>query len=86
MFLAKKMLEQNSDEKFWESFPVHKNCKDLNWFFTDEGKREVRDLLLSRNTNLPEAPKHKMESEKIGEDLKVEEKKPKTIREFLKDA
>ena len=86
MYLAKKMLEQIPDEEFWDALPVHKNCKDLNWFSTDEGKGEVYNFILLKKTNLPTTPKHKMEDKKVDEDFKIEEKKPKTIWEFLKDA
>ena len=86
MFLAKGMLEMIPDEKFWEDFPVHKNCKDLSWFFTDEGKSEIKSIKLAREVKLPETIKNEIGEEKIGEDFELSEKKPKTIQEFLKDA
>tara|TARA_B100000131_G_C17633398_1_gene416914 strand:- start:25 stop:381 length:357 start_codon:yes stop_codon:yes gene_type:complete len=85
MFLAKKMLEMIPEEEFWEEFPVHKNCEDLSWFFTDEGKKEVRNAKLTRSVKLPEKVENEIGEEKLGEDFKIE-KKPKTIKDWLNDA
>ena len=86
MFLAKKMLEMIPDEKFWEEFPVHENCKNLSWFFTDEGKSEIRNAKLVRNVKLPEKSENEIGENKVGEDFKIEKKKPKTIKDWLNDA
>ena len=86
MFLAKKMLEMIPDEKFWEDFPVHENCKDLSWFFTEEGKSIIKNIKLTKNVKLPERAVNEIGGEKFGEDFKAEEKKPKTIKDWLDDA
>ena len=86
MFLAKKMLEMIPDEKFWEEFPVHENCNDLSWFFTEEGKSVIKNITLTKKVNLREQTINEVGKEKFGEDFKVEEKKPKTIKDWLNDA
>ena len=80
--IAKKLLAENSDVKFWLSLQTPNPVFSLSWFLTKDGKDFLQVSKLKQNLVLPKASERAILKDKIGEDKEVE-KKPKTIFEFL---
>ena len=80
--IAKKLLADNSEVKYWLSLQLSKPIFSLSWFLTKEGKDFLQVSKLKQNLVLPKASERAILKEKIGEDKQIETK-PKTIFEFL---
>ena len=80
--IAKKLLADNSEVKYWLSLQLSKPIFSLSWFLTKEGKDFLQVSKLKQNLVLPKASERAILKDKIGEDKQIE-KKPQTIFEFL---
>jgi hypothetical protein len=80
--IAKKLLADNSEVKYWLSLQLSKPIFSLSWFLTKEGKDFLQVSKLKQNLVLPKASERAILKDKIGEDKQVSQK-PKTIFEFL---
>jgi len=80
--IAKKLLADNSEVKYWLSLQLSKPIFSLSWFLTKEGKDFLQVSKLKQNLVLPKASERAILKDKIGEDKQISQK-PKTIFEFL---
>ena len=80
--IAKKLLTENSEVKYWLSLQLSKPIFSLSWFLTKEGKDFLQVSKLKQNLVLPKASERAILKDKIGEDKQIFQK-PKTIFEFL---
>ena len=80
--IAKKLLAENSDVKFWLSLQAPNPVFSLSWFLTKDGKDFLQVSKLKQNLVLPKASERAILKDKIGEDKQIS-KKPKTVFEFL---
>ncbi len=85
--IAKTLLQVIPDHTFWLSLHPPKPISTLSYFKTKEGELLIQ--LNYKNKGIDLSADHKKvilddnSSDKIGEDKDLNEKKPKTIMEFL---
>lgn len=88
MKLARELIEQYGVE-FLLQMPPPSNYKVANllWFKSKEGQNYLSDQLFEynkANTNLyPDRADIKLETAIIAEDVKLEPRKPRTLKEFI---
>jgi hypothetical protein len=86
--LCKRLITQyGEDFMLWLPLPNGSKIESLLWLSTKEGHLYIKSYLLEykkQTTNLePELQKVILSDKKIGNDILLE-KKPKTLKEFLK--
>ena len=81
--LAKALLDEIPDYKFWISVQVSEPIGTLSYFKTEEGKAFIQGSLKKHTINLSPVQKEVILGDKIGNDKEAKTKKPKTLMEFL---
>lgn len=85
MNIANKLFEELDDVEFWKSVSLDFKLNSLAYFLTGDGRKVVENKQRAIKFEMPERETYTLEDEKVGED-KVILKKPKSLKEFIKQA